>query len=300
MMPDKALGGTELAFNSLTSLLDCSKVNLISSICDTRQLELSRPNVIWEQLSYDQENVQTLSNPSFVSMLDQLVFVSHWQHEQFFKRFPIRDCRRSVIQNAIHPFPAHKKPDGKIRLIYTSTPWRGLSVLAEAYAKLNRSDVELVVYSGTSIYGNAFAAQSKGKYDELYQRLNNVGATHIEYAPNEEIREALMQAHIFAYSNIWEETSCIAAIEALGAGCKVVTTSFGALPETCGLWADYVLISNDLVDRYAEALNQAINDYKSSETSDKLADQVAYYDKHWTWDARIVQWKKLFKRLGER
>ncbi len=296
-MPDKPLGGTEIAYNRLMSLLDCSKINLISSICDPRQLELSRPNVIWEQLSYDQVNVQALRDPNFTSMIQYIVFVSHWQHEQFSRRFPIPSTKRSVIQNATDPFPIHQKPDGKIRLIYTSTPWLGLSVLAEAYAKLNRSDVELVVYSGTSIYGKEFEEQTKGQHDALCRRLKDVGATHVEYAPNEEIRKALMQAHIFSYPNIWEETSCIAAIEALAAGCKVVTTSFGALSETCGIWADYVPMCTDLVDRYVETLNRVINDYKSSETSDKLADQVIHYNKHWTWDVRIKEWKKLFKRL---
>ena len=46
--------------------------------------------------------------------------------------------------------------------------------------------------------------------------------------------------HIFAYPNIWEETSCISAIEALGSGLHAIVTNYGALYETCSEWPTYV------------------------------------------------------------
>jgi glycosyltransferase involved in cell wall biosynthesis len=107
-----------------------------------------------------------------------------------------------TIRNAIEPIPAHKKPE-KIRLIYTSTPWRGLHLLIEAFKVLDR-DVELVVYSGTSIYGKDFHEQTKDQFQRFYEELKALDVTHIEYAPNDEVRKALTQAHILAYPNTWE------------------------------------------------------------------------------------------------
>ena len=288
----KPAGGTEILCSNLESLVDTSGVNLITSVCDYDRLSQGKPNVLWEHLSYDQPNVQLLQDAEFIKRLDAVVFVSHWQHEHFRRRYPLPGDKCHVIQNAIHPIERHEKPRGKIRLIYTSTPWRGLAPLVEAYKLLNRSDVELVVYSGTSIYGQSFYEQNHKNFEYLYDAIKELGGTHIEYAPNEEVRQALKEAHILAYPNIWEETSCLAAIEALASGCKVVTTSYGALPETCGTWADFVTLdNNDFIQKYATALNRAIDTFW--DIQDQLSDQVDYYNKYWSWEYRKAQWERL-------
>ena len=289
----KAQGGTEILYDNLASRIDLTGVNLIKSVCAFELLDPNKPNILWEHLSYDQDNVRLLANPEYVKRLDAIVFVSHWQHENFRKRFNLPGEKCHVIQNAINPYLNLSKPQGKIRLIYTSTPWRGLEVLAKAYKKLNRNDVELVVYSGTSIYGHQFYEQEHQKFIPIYNELMESGAIHHEYAPNHEVRKALQEAHILAYPNIWEETSCLAAMEALMTGCKVVTTNFGALYETCGIWADYVPLDSNLVDRYADTLNRAIDSFWEKETQDKLSDQAIHYQKYWTWDYRIKQWERL-------
>jgi UDP-glucose:(glucosyl)LPS alpha-1,2-glucosyltransferase len=56
----------------------------------------------------------------------------------------------------------------------------------------------------------------KGLYEQARQ-LPNVN--YIGYKPNEYIKENLHNYHIFAYPNIWEETFCISALEAMAAGC---------------------------------------------------------------------------------
>ena len=39
--------------------------------------------------------------------------------------------------------------------------------------------------------------------------------TYHGFKPNDVVRKALSEAHIFAYPSIWVETSCISAIEAM-------------------------------------------------------------------------------------
>lgn len=290
------MGGTELLGAALQAHVDTSHVNIIKSRCDWALLDWHKPNILWQHLSYDQENVKALHDSAFVEKLDAIVFVSHWQHDQFrrrFKQIPGEKCH--VIQNATHSVEINEKPKtDKIRLIHTSTPWRGLRVLAESFKTLDRDDVELVVYSGTSIYGQAFYDANHAQFESLYEELKASGATHIEYAPNEEIRQALQEAHIFAYPSIWEETSCLAAIEAMTAGCKVVTTNFGALYETCGVWADYVPVSLDLVTQYAKALERAIDKYNDPQARADRYTQQLHYNLYWTWEGRRAeQWGEL-------
>lgn len=295
LKPDKPLGGTELAYYRLSELVDFSHVNLISSICHPSLLSDTKPNIIWEQLSYDQDNVSLLNNPEFVSRVNAIVFVSHWQHEQFRKRFPLDNTRCVVIQNAVDRFEQAEKQYGKLKLIYTSTPWRGLHILVEALKKLNR-DVDVDVYSGTAIYGPSFDEQMKGRFDFIYNELKQLGVNHIEYAPNSEVRKAVQNAHIFAYPSVFEETSCIAAIEALSAGCKVVTTNFGALYETCSVWADYVPVTFNLVDQYTEALQYNIDNYWKNAVTTRWQQQ-SHYAQFWSWDKRKTQWEKLLNEF---
>ena len=288
----KPFGGTEILYSQLQSVIDLKNVNVIVSSCDPSLLDSTKPNILWQHHSYDQAAVAGIINSSFVEQLDYIVFVSHWQKTQYLERFKIPKEKCIVLQNATTPCAIHQKPTEKIRLIYTSTPWRGLETLIKVYKKLNRSDIELVVYSGTSIYGKEFYQANHHKYESLYNELKKLpNTTHIEYATNKAIRRALQSAHIFAYPNTWEETSCLAAIEALTAGCKVVTTQLGALPETCGGWADFVPISDNLVEEYTVALNDAIDNFWSTENQDSLSKQVDYYNNNWTWPVRTKQWQ---------
>lgn len=274
----KPQGGTELLVANLRKRVDLSGINLIVSAC--LPLHHSLPNIMWQHLNTDENAVQGLNDAEYVRGLDAIVFVSDWQRQKYLRVFNLPPEKCHVIRNAIEPIPVHKKPS-KIRLIYTSTPWRGLDRLISAYKQLNRQDVELHVYSGTKIYGQAFHDQSGAQFQPLYDALKTLpNCTHYDLATNAEVRQALQSAHILAYPNTWEETSCLSAIEALAAGCKVVTTRNGALTETCGDWADYATVED-----FAAALNKAIDEYSYN------LDQVEYYNTAYGWDTRAKEWE---------
>lgn len=284
------MGGTEMLYNSLVSKIDISDVNLILSVCDYRLLSNDKPNLLWLHLSYDQDNVQLLKDEDFVKQLSGIVFVSHWQYEKFRTMFPIHLTKTYVIENWIEPVEKNTKPE-KIKLIYTSTPWRGLEILIEVLKRMNRTDIDVEVFSGSSIYGQDFHNQTHEQFIPLYNELKKLGVKHTEYSPNDEVKKALQSAHIMAYPNIFEETSCLSVIEALSAGCRVVTSSLGALPETTKGFANLVTLGNDYIEKYTEILEKEIDNFWDKQTQDSLVEQQEYYHKHYSWKPREDKWK---------
>jgi len=300
-MPDQPKGGTEILVETLKNNIDFTGVNLIVSICRPELLVPGVKNIVLQELSYDQKNVQGMRSPYFVDQVDCFIYDSHWCYEKFREHFNTPAWKSVVIKNATTEFQYKEKPKGKLKLIYTSTPWRGLHVLLEAFRLLNRDDIELDVYSSTKIYGKHFEQLTAGQYDWLFAELEKTPGINVKgYAPNEEIRKAVQDAHIFAYPSVFEETSCISAIEAMCAGCQAVVTNYGALYETCGEYADFVSYDSDhrrLAQNYAKVLSTAIDNYWTSENQERLAEQVVFYNKNWTWQKRFTQWQNLLKKV---
>ena len=108
-----------------------------------------------------------------------------------------------VIKNAIEKFPntiKEYKQGDPINLVYTSTPWRGLSVLLGAMQLVKNPLIKCHVYSSTKIYGSSFQERNDEMYKPLYdqaQQLQNV--IYKGYATNEEIMHNMKDYHIYAY-----------------------------------------------------------------------------------------------------
>lgn len=293
-------GGSEILYQNLLKNVDNSwfkKINVISSITRKEVLDESKINLLWQHLNSNEENTFGLCDPDFSNRLAKIVFVSEWQRQKFKDNLDFPFEKSCVIHNAIEEIEYLEKPKtSKLKLIYTSTPWRGLDVLIEAFKLLNRTDIELDVYSSTVIYGKDFL---KNKFDWLFDKCRlTKGVNYKGYAVNKAVRRALQHAHIFAYPSVFEETSCLAAIEAGAAGCKIVTTDYGALKETCGDYAEYVpynLKRSDLIENYAKVLESNINNYWSY--TDKLKKQSDYFNDYYSWNNRKYQWINLFKEL---
>jgi glycosyltransferase involved in cell wall biosynthesis len=297
-------GGTEIQRDQLIAQLDekdLEGINLFTSICHPDLIKKDKINILWQQLSYDQPNVKLMADRRFVDSVDFFVYNSHWCFEKFRTYFKIPEYKSFVIKNATHPFDKPAKIGNKTKIIFTSTPWRGLSVLILAIQHLNkvRDDFEVDVYSSTQIYGDKFKEITGDKYDGLYERCKNTkNMNYIGYAPNEEIRKAVANAHILAYPSIFEETSCIAVIEAMMAGCRVVTTNYGALYETCADFADMIEYEPnhaELAKKFASQLNWVIHNLKEGNYKEDLDLQVKYYEKNYSWKTRIEEWRNFLQ-----
>ena len=300
----KPLGGTEILYNGfLKHVGDYWKndTNIILSTCDPQLLEQSKNNLIWQHISYDQRNAQMMNDTNFIDMVDYFVYVSNWQLEQYKQRFPIDTCKNFVLKNAIEPIDFVEKPTDKIRLIYTSMPFRGLDVLLDAFDLINNDDIELVIYSSNVIYGTSYSNAVGHHYNALFNRCKTTkNISYKGYAMNKAVKKAVQAAHILAYPSTFEETSCLAAIEAGAAGCKIVTTDLGALPETCDNWATYVPFTTnrqELVHNYAETLKKEIDNYSTSCYNSK--EQSDWFNDQYSWINRANEWHTLLRGINE-
>jgi glycosyltransferase involved in cell wall biosynthesis len=301
-MLDKPMGGTEIMYEELMSRLPRAYKNDISIFNYPVYADFSKPTVYWNQLSYDQKAVEFLSDPANVEKISRFVYVSHWQAEMFRKIYNIPGYKTRVIKNAC--IGVEQRQPGKrdkVRLCYISTPWRGLDVLIKAWKLIDSKDCELHVFSSTKIYGKDFAISNAGNYEDLFDECRNTpGIVYRGFSTNESLRKELPTFDILAYPNTFEETSCIAVIEALSAGLRVVTSNLGALPETTEGWArmyPYLMDKDKHAKVFADILEDEISKIKIGKLDDELELQKQVYAPRWSWDTRINEWTNLLNGL---
>ena len=297
-----AMGGTELMMkwlqeNVSVELLD--KYQIIQS--RVRKLE-DKPRVLWLHDTADDPESAHLANPESLDQFRRLVYVSNWQKQMYEWFHGIPPSKGVVLKNAIYPIEEHKKPGPKepINIIYHTTPHRGLNVLLSAFDLIStkHTDVTLDVYSSFSIYGwdkkdEAFAPLFD--YCNEHPQINYHGAVS-----NDEVREALKKAHIFAYPSIWPETSCISVLEAMSAKCVTVCPNYAALPETCANMAwTYDFHENHEIHAklHANVLNAAIEHYWDSEVQNNLRFQKMYFDRFYSWEVRSQEWTNFLNSI---
>lgn len=303
-MFDKPLGGTELMYNELMNRVG-SKYDHLSIFNYIGQADFNKTTVYWNQLSYDQQGVQWLSNPNDIDMIDHFVFVSHWQAEKYRQIFKIPGYKTHVIKNACLGVSERQAGSrDKVRLCYMSTPWRGLDVLLQAWELIKPKDAELHIFSSCKIYGPDFADSTEQHYQQLYDKCSELpNVVYRGSIPNDQLRKELHTFDILAYPNTFEETSCIAVIEALSTGLRVVTSNIGALPETTEGWArmyPYLMNKNKHAEVFSKILAEEIDLIKTSQLDTVLELQKQTYAPRWSWDQRITEWITFLNSLEEK
>jgi len=296
-----SFGGSESQLRLLLKHLpdeSFKDINLILNNTDPDLLEKNKINILWMHHFVNQKEAKNLGSKDYIKKLDWIVYNSNWNLEQHTKYFHVPKNKTLVIKNAIEEISFEEKPKNKINLIYHTTPWRGLKILLKVFKSLNLDNVELNVCSSTIIYGEKFNALLGKTYEGLFNECKNTkNVNYFGFLKNEKIIEQLKKMHIFSHPSIWPETSCIAAIESMAAGCEVVTTSLGALKETCAPFGKIINFEKnpeDLEIKYSEALLDSIKNFWSEETQKKLKLQRETINSTYSWNVRSIEWKNFF------
>jgi glycosyltransferase involved in cell wall biosynthesis len=167
--------------------------------------------------------------------------------------------------------------------------------LLDAWERLSPGNAELHVWSSMKLY-----LGDDGPYNHLYERAQSmVGVIYHGIVPNSELCTALRDMHFLVYPSTFAETSCLAVIEAMAAGCRVIVPSLGALPETTGGYAriyPHELDANRHAEVFANVLAYEISNPWAGATDLSMAQQ-RYCAKTFDWDHRAAEWRQLIAVL---
>lgn len=298
-----AKGGTELMLERLHNSIEVPLLQEFQIIPSrVRELDETKIRIYWaHDLPGDPEATAALANGKW-ERFHQIVFVSNWQMQRFIDMYELPWSRCCVMHNAIVPIePAQQnRTDDETRLIYHTTPHRGLNVLLPVFEKLQKEDpaVTLDVYSSFGIYG--WPDRDK-EFADLFDACRNHPAINYHGAvSNESVREALSKADIFAYPSTWPETSCLALIEAMSAGVVCVHPNYAALYETAGNFTFMYQMQEDLSIHAAYLytnLKSAINVVRSGQGKGVTESTKRYADSFYNWEIRAHQWTAMLKGL---
>jgi glycosyltransferase involved in cell wall biosynthesis len=300
-------GGTEIQVAYLEKYVSkalLNKVQITTSVPEKIPLAISKGNVLWVHNSYDQSNlVDWFKNKFNHGKYDWYIFNSHWTYEKYRYFYKIPTEQSLVIKNGFDDSLITKtkfKTNKKIKLIYTSTPWRGLSVLLDAMEQVKSDNVELDVYSSTQIYGDQFKEINDKEFVNLYERAKTIKNVNYKgYLDHAKLMKILHTYDVYVHPSIFEETSCMAAIEALACGLVAVTTDLGALYETCCDFPIYIPYLEDrklLAQQFAYTIETLPNVMKNIDEQ-KMIFQQNYYRQFYHWNVIKSNWENFLNGI---
>jgi glycosyltransferase involved in cell wall biosynthesis len=274
--------------------------------------------VLWTQHAHNEPAVQALQDDRERCAYDAFAFVSEWQRSQYLQHFGIDPARTAVLRNALGPAFEALFPDGtclmdqKSRppvLAYTSTPYRGLEILLQEFPEIRRAvpGSSLKVFSSMQVSGLP-QALDEAQFGQLYRQCRETdGVEYLGLVPQPRLARELRSVAVLAYPNIFPETSCIAVLEAMAAGCYIVTSDLAALPETTAGFARLLPIVNstdaDYRRRFAKAIVEILLQFtrpEAAEAETHLRGQVRYVNEAYIWTKRAQEWAQWLSKIPSR
>ncbi|MGE0724786.1 MAG: hypothetical protein AB7O45_10445 [Alphaproteobacteria bacterium] len=225
----------------------------------------ARPIVVWMQNDAASATATPFADPAARAAVDRWIFVSEWQRTRFAETLGVPPAAAVVVPNPIAaPFLDLCPPDAPIlagrdpdRLVYLSAPNRGLGAFRALWPLLRhrRPALRLDVYSGFLLdQGAAFAPEQTARIEALLADLASMPGIAVHRGLDKPALAArLRAAAMVCYPATFRETSCIAVLEAMAAGCLASVAVIGALEETTAGFAALTPVEGGTLDLVAFA-----------------------------------------------
>lgn len=300
----KSQGGTEMMKRGLAERLPAGLADDFQIICSrVRELEEDKIRVYWLHDLPEDPETNHLADSGSRDRFHHMVFSGQWQYYRYQHVLGVPyDTKSCVIETAIDPMPTVEKSKDEIRLVYTSTPQRGLSILVPVFEKLAEKydNIVLDVFSSFKIYGWDHADK---QFEPLFERCrNHPRINYHAFAPNEVVREAVSKAHIHAYPSIWLECNSRSVIEAMSAGALCVHPNYGGLIDTSG-GMNFMYQGHSDINTHANIFYQALDNAIQVVNTDQIQDYLKlvkiYADTRYNWGKITQQWEDKLNMLKQ-
>jgi len=245
---------------------------------------------------HDAVNVPFLEgeDPTHIPV-DRIFAISHWQKDEWSRHFGIPIERFFLTRNGVDltMFKPGEKRD-RHRLIYVSRPDRGLSVLLELFPHIRKR------VPGAELHIYTYQLPGDRLDDIICQLAQQPGVYMRGSLPKAALAAEMALARLMVYPSTWQETSCIAAIEAQAAGTPVIASTLAALPETVHNGVSGYLIPGgphtaEFGRRFIEAVVALMND---DEVWQKLSQGARYRSELlYDWSVIAKEWLAELERL---
>ena len=242
---------------------------------------------------------------------DHLFVVSNWLGEICTDCLGIKKDKIYVTKNGIHlPYfkvePTQQLRD-ELRLIYTSVPARGLDILLDIFPRIKEKvpQATLHVYCGWDL--GMLKEEDKILAKSLYDRTNQPGVIREGTKKHSELAKDLMISSLMLYpshpvpkAGFFAETSCIAALEAQAAGCPVIASKRGALPESIvdgktGILIEGSPYSESFKEKFTDETVKLLKDPERLSAMRISAQQ--FISNNYTWEIVAKEWTREFERM---
>jgi UDP-glucose:(glucosyl)LPS alpha-1,2-glucosyltransferase len=298
----KSSGGTEIIMRGLSERLDAKLTDDFQIICSkVRKIEKDKIRIYWIHDLPEDPETNHLKDQSSRDRFHKFVFCGNWQYSRYQAVCGIAyDDQAVVIDNAIEPAPQVIKEFDTIRLVYSSAPQRGLSILVPVFEELAKKykNIHLDVFSSFKIYG---WEEADKQFEPIYDRIRkHPQMTYHGFTSNAQVKSALLRAHIHAYPSLWLECNSLSVIEAMSAGLWCVHPNLGGLVDTSGGMNFMYQGHNNIFKHTAifyEALDYAIANIKTEKIQNHLKLVKLYTDSRYAWTGIKAKWEDLLSNL---
>jgi len=286
----------------------------VSIYCDGERLRSyfgDTPLILFTGHNVGAEKIRNLKDTKEQSYWDKIVFKTNWQAASFINSFGINKSKIKIISSAAAPFFNATQPKKHFffdenrppTLYYSSTPFRGLGILIQAFPiiKSHLPGVKAKIFSSMSTHQKP---EEDKYYANLYEACISTGMEYIGSLNQKDLACEISKADILAYPSTYAETSCITVMEAMLNSAVIIAHDLGAIAETSGGFGHFIPYNqqndhNVIVKNYALAVVQTVLSYQKFPHAgrQRLGNQNAYARRNYNWDDKALEWSTFLSEV---
>ena len=188
------------------------------------------------------------------------------------------------------------------RVIYTSSPDRGLDILLKLWPKVKEAvfDAELHNFYGWELFDMAYRNNPASMMwkEEVVKGLRQQDVYDHGRVPQEQLVSELKKSGIWAYPTYFGEINCISALKAQYYGCEPVVINYAALRETVQFGRK---VEGDIYEKETqEAFVRELIDALTNPMSDEKRSEMSTWAEQFKWSEVAKTWNELFQEKLEK